>query len=64
MDGAKRGSDDGDFGYGGASLPELVEAATRSGKPKLASAALPRLEERHAPRARIGRSESWPAQGR
>jgi DNA-binding CsgD family transcriptional regulator len=46
LDGAKRGTDDGDWGYGGASLPELVEAATRSGKPELAAAALPRLEER------------------
>ena len=46
MDGAKRASDDGDFGYSGASLPELVEAATRSGKPEVAAAALPRLEER------------------
>ena len=36
----------GDFGYSGASLPELVEAATRSGKPDIAAAALPRLEER------------------
>ena len=46
MDGAKRGSDDGDWGYGGASLPELVEAATRCGKPEVAAAALHRLEER------------------
>ena len=46
MDGAKRGSDDGDFGYSGAALPELVEAATRAGKPEVAAAALPRLEER------------------
>jgi DNA-binding CsgD family transcriptional regulator len=46
MEAAKRGSDDGDFGYSGASLPELVEAATRSGKPEVAAAALPRLEER------------------
>ena len=46
MDGAKRASDDGDFGYSGASLPELVEAATRAGKPEVAAAALPRLEER------------------
>ena len=44
--GAKRGSDDGDWGYGGASLTELVEAATRSGNPEVAAAALPRLEER------------------
>jgi DNA-binding CsgD family transcriptional regulator len=46
MDAAKRGSDDGDFGYSGAALPELVEAATRCGKPEVAAAALPRLEER------------------
>ena len=39
-------SDDGDFGYSGASLPELVEAATRCGKAEVAAAALPRLEER------------------
>ena len=45
-DGARRASDDGDFGYSGAALPELVEGATRSGKPEVASAALPRLEER------------------
>ena len=46
MDGARRGTDDGDFGYSGASLPELVEAAARSGRPEVAAAALPRLEER------------------
>jgi DNA-binding CsgD family transcriptional regulator/tetratricopeptide (TPR) repeat protein len=46
IDSAKRGSDDGDWGYAGASLPELVEAATRSGKPEVAAAALPRLQER------------------
>jgi DNA-binding CsgD family transcriptional regulator len=46
MDGAGRGTDDGDFGYSGAALPELVEAATRSGTPEVAAAALPRLEER------------------
>ena len=46
MDGAKRASDDGDFGYSGAALPELVEAATRCGKPDVAVAALLRLEER------------------
>ena len=27
IDGAQRGSDDDDYGYAGASLPELVEAA-------------------------------------
>ncbi len=46
MDGAKRASDDGDFGYSGAALSELVEAATRAGEPEVAAAALPRLEER------------------
>ena len=46
MDGARRGSDDGDWGYAGACLPELVEAATRCGKPEIAAAALSRLEER------------------
>ena len=46
MDGAKRASDDGDFGYSGAALPELVEGAIRSGRPEVASAALFRLEER------------------
>ena len=46
VEGAKRGSDDGDWGYDGASLPELVEAATRAGLPEVAAAALPRLEER------------------
>jgi DNA-binding CsgD family transcriptional regulator len=46
IDGARRGSDDEDWGYAGRSLPELVEAATRSGRPELAAAALPRLEER------------------
>jgi DNA-binding CsgD family transcriptional regulator len=46
LDGARRGSEGGDYGYAGASLPELVEAAARSGRPELAAAALPRLEER------------------
>src|SRR5213076_2073205 len=46
MDGAKRASDDGDFGYSGASLAELVEAATRAGEPEIAAAALSRLEAR------------------
>ena len=46
MDSAKRASDHGDFGYSSASLPELVEAATRSGEPKVAAGALSRLEER------------------
>ncbi|MGB0092235.1 MAG: LuxR C-terminal-related transcriptional regulator, partial [Solirubrobacteraceae bacterium] len=46
MDGAKLASDDGDYGYSGAALPELVEAATRSGTPEVASAALARLEDR------------------
>jgi DNA-binding CsgD family transcriptional regulator len=46
MDGARRASDDGDFGYSGAALPELVEAAARCGKPEVAFTALRRLEER------------------
>ena len=46
MDGAKGASDDGDFGYSSAALPELIEAATRSGKTEVASVALRRLEER------------------
>ena len=46
IDGARRGSDDGDWGYAGASLPEIVEAASRSGRPEVAAAALLRLEER------------------
>jgi DNA-binding CsgD family transcriptional regulator len=46
IDGARRGSDDGDWGYAGASLPEIIEAATRSGRPEIAGAALSRLEER------------------
>ena len=46
FDAAKRASDDGDFGYSGAALPELVEGATRSGRPEVAAGALRRLEER------------------
>jgi DNA-binding CsgD family transcriptional regulator len=46
MDGAKLASDDGDYGYSGAALPELVEAATRSDTPEVASATLARLEDR------------------
>jgi DNA-binding CsgD family transcriptional regulator len=46
MGSARRATDDGDFGYSSAALPELVEAATRSGKAEVASAALPRLQER------------------
>src|SRR5215218_6298839 len=46
LEGARRGSEDGDWGYDSASLPELVEAATRAGLPDVAAAALPRLEER------------------
>jgi len=42
---AQGATDDGDFGYSGASLPELVEAATRSGAPEVAAAAASRLEE-------------------
>ena len=46
LDGARRASEDGDFGYSSAALPELVEAATRSGRPEVANAVLPRLEQR------------------
>ncbi|HET6690426.1 MAG TPA: BREX system ATP-binding domain-containing protein [Miltoncostaeaceae bacterium] len=46
IDGAMRGSDDDDQGYAGPSLAELVEAATRAGRPELADSAMPRLEER------------------
>jgi DNA-binding CsgD family transcriptional regulator len=45
MDGARGASDDGDFGYSGAALPELIEAAIRSDQPEVASAALSRFEE-------------------
>jgi DNA-binding CsgD family transcriptional regulator len=46
VDSARRGSEDDDQGYAAWSLAELVEAATRSGQPELAAAALPRLEQR------------------
>ena len=46
VDGARHSSDEGDYGYAGASLPELVEAASRSGRPEVAAAALLRLEAR------------------
>jgi DNA-binding CsgD family transcriptional regulator len=46
VDGAVRGSEGSDFGYGGAALPDLIEAATRAGRPAIAAAALLRLEER------------------
>jgi DNA-binding CsgD family transcriptional regulator len=46
MDIANRASDDGDFGYSGVALPELVEAATRSGRSEVAAAAVARLEDR------------------
>ncbi len=46
IDAAKRGSEDDDQGYAGWSLAELVEAATRAGRPEVAAAALPRLEQR------------------
>jgi DNA-binding CsgD family transcriptional regulator len=45
-DSAQGSSDEGDYGYAGASLPELVEAASRSDRPQIAAAALHRLEER------------------
>src|SRR5436305_2442973 len=46
IEGAQRGSEHGAQGPVGWSLAELVEAATRSGRPELAAAELPRLEER------------------
>jgi DNA-binding CsgD family transcriptional regulator len=46
VDGAQRGSEDDDQGYAAWSLIELVEAATRCGKPNVAAAALSRLQER------------------
>jgi DNA-binding CsgD family transcriptional regulator len=46
VEGAERSSGGGDWGYGGAALPELIEAAVRSGRPEVAATALPRLEER------------------
>ena len=46
VDGARRASEGGDFGYSSAALPELVEGASRSGKPEVAAAAVTRLEER------------------
>jgi DNA-binding CsgD family transcriptional regulator len=45
-DGAQDSSDASHYGYGGASLPELVEAAARGGRPEVAAAALARLEAR------------------
>jgi DNA-binding CsgD family transcriptional regulator len=45
MAAARSASDDGDFGYSGAVLPELVEAAVRAGNPDVATTALRRLEE-------------------
>ena len=65
MDGAKRASDDGDFGYSGAALPELVEAATRcwqAGGRRRRAAPAGGADTR--PPARIGRSESWHAHER
>ena len=46
VEGARLGSEDDDQGYAGPSLIELVEAATRCGRPEVAAAALARLEER------------------
>ncbi len=46
IESARRGSDGGDYGYAGAALPELIEAAMRAGRPEIAAAVLPRLEER------------------
>src|SRR4051794_4819251 len=46
LDGARRATEDEDQGYAGIALVELVEAATRSGRPELAVDALPSLEVR------------------
>ncbi len=46
MRSAEQASDDGDFGYAGAALSELVEAAARSGALPTAQRALGRLEPR------------------
>jgi DNA-binding CsgD family transcriptional regulator len=46
IDGALRGSDEDDQWYVGWSLAELVEAATRGGRPDLVTPALRRLERR------------------
>jgi DNA-binding CsgD family transcriptional regulator len=46
VESAQRGTEDDDQAYVGWSLVELVEAATRSGRPEVAAAALHRLEER------------------
>ncbi|MDW5594239.1 AAA family ATPase [Conexibacter stalactiti] len=46
IEGAQRGAEDDDQGYAGGSLAELVEAATRVGRPDLAAAALRRLDVR------------------
>ncbi|WP_028066748.1 helix-turn-helix transcriptional regulator [Solirubrobacter soli] len=46
LEAARRGSEDDDQGYAGWALAELVEAATRTGLPEVAAAALPRLEAR------------------
>ncbi|HEY6891374.1 MAG TPA: AAA family ATPase [Solirubrobacter sp.] len=46
IDGALRGSEDDDQMYVGWSLAELIEAATRGGRPELAASALDRLRER------------------
>jgi ATP/maltotriose-dependent transcriptional regulator MalT len=46
MEGATRATDQGDYGYSGAALPEAVEGAIRCGQPEVAVAALRLLEER------------------
>jgi DNA-binding CsgD family transcriptional regulator len=46
VEGAQCGGEDDDQGYAASSLTELIEAATRCGRPEDAAAALPRLEER------------------
>jgi DNA-binding CsgD family transcriptional regulator len=46
LEAARRGSDDPDQGYAAPALAELVEAASRAGRPELAATALPLLERR------------------
>ena len=64
VDGARRGSDDGDWGYAGASLPELVEAAPVPAGRRSPPPRWPGWRSARAPRARTGRSASWRARGR
>jgi DNA-binding CsgD family transcriptional regulator len=46
LDGARLATEDPDQGYAAHSLPELIEAATRTGRAEEAAAALPALEHR------------------